>query len=136
MCKEIDDFVEHCWKLATVSTPDEFVDWEQNGPELFRSGLGDPLPVELEDRLPATLKPTLPELLECVVEIGMCDAYGATTDDSRIYLQKVISILRKHDVPIPKLDPFTESSFEEMHGWGNPIKQEVIALWRFSIDRS
>lgn len=133
--REIDEFVDHLLKLATVSTPDEFVDWDQEGPELFESGFDDTLPSKLDLSLPTHLKTTFSALLHDVVEIGMCDAYAGTTDKSKLYLQKVIATVRQHGVEIPELEPFTVSSFDEMQGWGNPVTPEVITRWRVLVDQ-
>lgn len=110
--------IEH---LLNVLTTSNLPDWERSGTRLALSGRGDPLPDELLARVPASDVQTFDELVQCVVEIGLVDMYGAETTEPARFLERVVSILRSSSVEPPSIAELIALIGVSETGWGDPL---------------
>jgi hypothetical protein len=85
------------------------------------------LPDSLIDIIPENKLAVFNELVECVVEVGIVDMYGATTDEPLNFLKKCMAILRSHGIAPPKLENIFDIQRAENKrniDWGEPISYE------------
>jgi len=73
-------------------------EWEQRGSALDITGRGDPLPDSVAKIIPSASLDTFIELVECCMEIGIIDMYGASTEQPLTFLGKCIDFLRRGSI--------------------------------------
>ena len=98
----INELVEHLYTMEKYRN--EYYDlatWESNGTELELTGRGDPLPEKLEKKIPEDKIKEFNEILEYTVEVGLCDMYGALTEEPFEFLMKCIKILEINSIELP-----------------------------------
>jgi len=96
----IDKLVEH---LISIENFENIVDWEQKGTQLELVGRGDEIPKSIDNIISLKDKSTFNELLECAVEVGIIDLYGAETENPKLFLEKCIRILKKNNISLPTI---------------------------------
>ena len=76
--------------------------WESEGAGLALNGRGDPPPAELARWLAdQDLRDSFLQLVDCVVEVGLADLYGADTAMPAGFIQRIEAILLSHAVALP-----------------------------------
>lgn len=107
--------------LLGVLTTSYLPDWENAGARLSLSGRGDPLSEDLVTRMPSGLVQSFHNLVECVVEIGLADMYGADTRVPAQFLQRATAILRSNSVEPPSITELVGLVGISKPGWGPPL---------------
>jgi hypothetical protein len=74
--------------------------WERNGADLELTGRGDPLSQILLEKIPNEKLIEFKNILTYTVEVGLCDMYGANTNEPYEYLIKIIKILEKNKIEL------------------------------------
>lgn len=119
----ISDLIEH---LLSILISHSLSDWEDKGTSLEITGRGDPLPESLNSIIPPNLYNTFNHLVECVVEVGIVDMYGDTTDEPLNFLHECIKVLELSGIIPPDLnDIFSVQQAEAKpeNAWGAPISK-------------
>ncbi len=117
----ISELTEH---LLSILICHNLSDWEYKGTRLELTGQGDPLPESLKKIIPKDKFETFNRLLECVVEVGIIDMYGATTDEPSRFLHECVKILEDCGIVPPNVEDIFEiqqSENKQENGWGAPI---------------
>jgi len=96
----IDALIEH---LMSIATFENIVDGERKGAQLELAGRGDEIPKSLDSILALEDKSFFIELVDCVVEVGIVDMYGAATAESTFFLKKCIALLEQNKVTLPTI---------------------------------
>lgn len=107
----IDDLIAH---LFSILVSENLPEWEQEGKVLEFSGREDDFDaMDWSTAIDDCLKEDLFEIIRCVVEVGLIDMYGADTGLPLTFLKETKSILKKHDIDLPK-------NYFHLHGrsWG------------------
>ncbi len=113
----IDELVNHLLKILYV---ENLPDWEQSGAELDITGRGDPLPDDVASILPESHYDDFESLVECAVEVGIADMYGASTEQPKSFLKKCIDILDNAGVGLPTTE-FVSKYRANNDPWGGVI---------------
>jgi len=122
----INELVDYLFALASAQ---DIVRWERQAPMLAHT-MEDALPAEIAQAVGSEHAVAFLRLRDELLEIGYCDLYAATTDESRQHLLAVFRILETDHIALPDLTPFQVSSFDENHGWGNVVSAEIADRWR------
>jgi hypothetical protein len=77
--------------------------WEKKGALLPLNGRGDDMPSDLEQSIPSQVIDDFRRVIDCAVEVGIVDIYGAPTDSPVKFIEKISSIVRKNDIDFPQL---------------------------------
>lgn len=93
------DLLDH---LDSISTSSSLSEWNTRGAQLELNGRGDPPPITLKSSLPPVELDELCMLVDCVVEVGIIDLYGAKTDLPLRFLGNIIQILERNTIPLPE----------------------------------
>jgi len=115
---EIDALILHL--IDILITPD-LSTWETIGSTLIVAGRGDFLPKDVSKAVPFERLNEFNEFLECVVEVGLVDMYGAVTSLPFEYLQKCLKILENEGIQIPPIYKLEKNNHE--NGWGQRITE-------------
>jgi hypothetical protein len=109
-------------KIWQFTSTDNLGEWEQNIRDV------DPMCV-LDDKADSDLKVLYNKLpkdivstISDVIEIGTANIYGGTDNNSPMTLEplnSVINTMTKLEIPLPDIQTFKKSSFNEFHGWGD-----------------
>jgi hypothetical protein len=73
--------------------------WDAAGANLYLPGRGDPVPADILHLVPDLIKKDFTELVECSVEVGIIDLYGADTKMPRDFLLRCTHILNRNNIP-------------------------------------
>lgn len=130
----ISELIEH---LLSILIYHNLSDWEDKGTKLKITGQGDPLPDSLKEIAPKDKLDKLNHLIESVVEVGIVDLYGATTDEPYKFLKECLRILEKNKISPPNVEEIfklTKDDNEKGDGWGDPISHEeydkILRIYR------
>jgi hypothetical protein len=93
--KGISELVEH---LFSMLTSENLPEWNKNGLKIEIVARGDSLPNELDVLININLKKDFFEMVDNVVEIGIIDMFGNDTNYPSVFLNKTLSILKKHNI--------------------------------------
>lgn len=126
--------VEH---LLSVLVAESLPDWERKGTRIELTGRGDPLPKSVAEAVPEHLREIFYYLLDSVVEVGIVDMYGASSNEPFRFLCRCTDVLKKCNVELPALEGCLSPHHGEQQkssGWGNPINiveyNGVIDIYR------
>lgn len=98
-CASVVELIDH---LKSISASEDLSEWEAAGAVLQLGGRGDALPGEIESLLGQKEAVEFGILVECVVEIGIVDMYGASTDLPLQFVRRTIEILERAGIPVPE----------------------------------
>ncbi len=111
----IDALICHQVSLATAKS---LPDWEQSGSRLELGG-GDPVPDEIMAPIPADDRRLFYELVDCSVEVGIVDMYGASTDQPSRFAARCIAILDELGIDRPAIGPIRRlAAGHKTDSWG------------------
>jgi hypothetical protein len=96
----INDLLDH---LDAIATTGSLAEWDARGSVLPLNGRGDPLPKEVENILRADEKREFMEMVDSVVEVGIVDLYGSSTNLPLNFLNKSMRILEDSRIPLPPI---------------------------------
>lgn len=119
----ISELIEH---LLSILICHSLSNWEDKGTSLEITGRGDPLPDSLIRMIPDNNLGTFNRLVECVVEVGIVDMYGANTDEPLRFLQECIKILENDGILPPDLEDIIvtqQKENQQENAWGAPISK-------------
>jgi hypothetical protein len=128
---EIDVFLDEMWQFPCAT---DFADWERRRPPLVDVALGDPFSPSLQQRLSQARVAPLEfrKLLSSTVEIVFGSLYGtADYHGSLAHLAAVIGIAAKARIAPPPPATFSNSLYEERHGWGPRLSPRERDRWRY-----
>ncbi|GAA6154521.1 hypothetical protein [Pseudoteredinibacter isoporae] len=103
----VDELCEH---LVSILIASDLPSWESDGNALDLCGRGEPLPVAIERKVPASSHDEFAYILDMTVEIGMADMYGALTEAPREVFSNLIERLLNKGVKLLRL----ESAFPDL----------------------
>jgi hypothetical protein len=114
--------------LMSILVIEDLAEWESKGAYLELSGRGDPLPQSLEAIVTSSIIDEFTHLVECVVEVGLVDMYGESSELSLKFLIKCIDILKNNNIELPSTDILINNKVEcnKNEVWGKPISQERL----------
>src|SRR6266446_1417757 len=69
--------IDHIWGIGAIENPDQFVEWEQGFQGLKAAGWGDPVPNDLLEIIPPTIRKEYQELANYVIETSATTWYGS-----------------------------------------------------------
>ncbi|WP_332854872.1 hypothetical protein [Duganella sp. S19_KUP01_CR8] len=121
--------IEHVWAVTKVE-PGTFGPWEQGFASLPISGFESDWPEDICRELPRELLRTLKELVEHVVETSATTWYGNDLPATKRQLEIVLEICKKHGVPAPELQRYTQLHARIHGSWGPPLSNQELATWR------
>lgn len=98
--------VELLAHLKSMPISENLPAWAAAGAALQLSGRGDALPAEIEPLLSGEDADEFGMLVECVVEIGLVDMFGGSTDLPLQFARRTIEMLERAGIQIP--DPSLE----------------------------
>ena len=98
-CASVVELIGH---LKSISASENLPAWEAAGAALQLSGRGDALPAEIESLLSEKDAVEFGMLVECVVEIGIVDMYGASTELPLQFARRTIEILERAEIQVPE----------------------------------
>lgn len=90
--------------LDSIPESSGLSDWDARGAQLDLNGRGDPIPENLRLSLPNDDLYEFSSLVDSVVEVGIVDLYGASTDLPLKFLDSVLQVLERNSVPFPALN--------------------------------
>jgi hypothetical protein len=106
--------------------------WETAGTMFELAGRGQPLPPDLEERIPASERARFERLVGSVVEIGLVDTDGAETDQPLKLTREAQELLQAANVEPPAVeDLFPGRQQAAERGWGEPV---VVEQYRHARD--
>ncbi|WP_175814594.1 hypothetical protein [Burkholderia diffusa] len=97
----VDRLLSH---LDAVETFASLSAWDAEGACLDLNGRGDPIPHELEVSIPKDERLEFRTMVDSVVEVGIVDLYGEKTALPIKFLDKVMQILERNRLPLPRLN--------------------------------
>jgi hypothetical protein len=108
-------------KIWEFISSDDLGEWEQSikdvDPVCVLDSNDDSELKELYSELPRYIVSTVGN----VIEIGTANIYGGTGNNSPNTLEPlaaVIQTMARVKIPLPDIEPFKKSGFNEFHGWG------------------
>ena len=108
--------------LSELLTAEDIVSWDSRGGALIVTGMGDPLPDDME---PVA---SMHELIESVREISASQLYGAfNPHEVRGYLENAMQL---SDMPLAYYDFVKLRQYEVDDGWGNPLVPKDLEACR------
>jgi hypothetical protein len=116
--------------LADLATTTDFVAWERRGSRLALTGRGDPMPASIA--IAGDRRTEFAQLVQDVVEIGLCDAYGADTREPRAYARRALVAIGAADIALPNPSPLLAQTASVPKGLGPPIDAQTAACWTAS----
>jgi hypothetical protein len=106
--------------------------WETAGTMFELAGRGEPLPPDLEERIPASERTRFERLVGSVVEIGLVDMNGAEADRPLKLTREARELLEAANVEPPSVeDLFPGRQQTAERGWGEPV---AVEQYRHSRD--
>ncbi len=118
----IDELLRH---LCSIMTASNLADWERNGAMLVITGRGHLMPEDVMRVVPVEEFKDFFHLVECVVEVGIVNMYGATTEEPRQFLIECTDILRSKGIMLPDSEVILTRQ-ADTDAWGSPITQEEL----------
>jgi len=125
--RALDFFVEHLWRLASASSLPE---WEKDGATLEITGLGDPLPKRIRDRISVQQAGELQQVCEAALEIGMSQLYSDPDPDGAERFLQSAARLAGFDLDAASIPPLFLEHAPGKSGWGTPVSKELLKKWR------
>jgi len=124
-CSILSDLIRH---LKNVLVQRSLSTWEQECIKLEGCCRGDFLPKQVSMLIdnPVT-RMQLERLINCVVEIGMVDMYGASTDEPRKAVEFAITIARQNGLALNSLQRVLLNCHGDAHplqDWGETVTSE------------
>ncbi|MCP5162862.1 MAG: hypothetical protein H6999_04080 [Hahellaceae bacterium] len=119
----ITELIKHLFSLSTAKS---LPDWEQAGTGIAITGRGDPVPAEVDEAIPENYKNTFNTLVECCVEVGIVDMYGASTEQPRMFLEKCIGIVQSLGLELPPIESLDKLAKGE-DAWGEPVTEGELS---------
>ena len=101
----IDELIRH---LVSIATAECLPDWEQDGGGLEITGRGDPIGDHIMAVVPEEDRQLIFELIECCVEVGLVDMYGATTGQPASFAARCLAIIETRGIGYPDPDPILD----------------------------
>ncbi len=111
--------------LMSMLTTNSLPDWEQIGAGLDITGRGDPLPSDIEKIIPSEHLAAFNSLVECCVEVGIVDMYGASTEQPSNFLSKCIDILDQSGAGSPTANHLNQYRVGS-DPWGEAISESDL----------
>ena len=111
--------------LFNISTVESLPDWEQSGLSLEIIGRGDPIPDYIMAVIPEDDRRPFSELVECCIEVGIVDMYGAITDQPASFTSRCLAILKEQNVSKPDIEPVL-SLGGIGRGWGHAYQSDEV----------
>ena len=96
---EIENLISHLVSIKDFRN--NLLDWEQKGGLLNLAGRGDDIPPDIRKMISNIDIKNFGKLLECCVEVGLVNMYGAETNQSFHFLNDCIRILENEKIPVP-----------------------------------
>jgi hypothetical protein len=118
----ISDLISHLFEMSI--SPD-LTAWDQRGAILEVTGRGDPLPNGITNNVSKKNIAALREIIDCAVEVGICDLYGKSTSQPFFFMNKCIDILRRHNIELPSFE-IVELYRSGSDAFGAPIHKENL----------
>lgn len=97
----VDQLLSH---LDAVESSKNLSTWDTEGARLDLNGRGDPIPPELEASMPENERQEFLTMVDSTVEVGIIDLYGDETSLPLKFIEKVMHILERSQIPFPPLD--------------------------------
>lgn len=119
----ITELIKH---LLAMSTAKSLPDWEQAGTGIAITGRGDPVPAEVDEAIPENYKDTFNTLVECCVEVGIVDMYGASTEQPKMFLEKCIGVVHNLGLELPPIEVLDNLGKGE-DAWGEPVSESELS---------
>lgn len=119
----ITELIKH---LLAMSTAKSLPDWEQAGTGIAITGRGDPVPAEVDEAIPENYKDTFNTLVECCVEVGIVDMYGASTEQPKMFLEKCIGVVHNLGLELPPTEVLDNLGKGE-DAWGEPVSESELS---------
>ncbi len=119
--RAVTELIEH---LISILVCDSLPTWVGRGALLELSGRGYPLPESLEAILPEEVAGTFDRLHQYVVEVGLVDIYGASTEEPLRFALECIRILEVCGVAPPSVEDVfggVPAEAKTGDGWGDEI---------------
>lgn len=128
----VDELIIH---LLSMLTANNLPDWERKGALIALNGRGDAIPVDVVASIPEDYRDTFNSLLECCVEVGIVDMYGANTEQPRKLLDKCIGILQSIGLEAPSLQSLGGLR-KGGSAWGEPVSESEFCNLMKEWERS
>ena len=120
--RSVDDLTTHQVSLLSAL---RLPDWEQAGAGLRLAGRGDPIHEEVLSVVPAEWREDFGKLVECTVEIGIANLYGACSEYPQKHLLQAMEVLKARTVSVPDAELVKVQPRPLSSAWGEPVPQEV-----------
>lgn len=118
-----DSVRELVFHLLSILASDDLPGWEQSGTMLALNGRGDPLPNDLDIAVGDCNKVDFSRFVDCAVEVGIVDLYGAASNNPEKFLKECRQLLLKRNLSVPNSDFIQDLDCGDGH-WGKPIPEE------------
>ena len=128
---DIDAFIDHVWRVATLRNPDEFCEWESGFENLRATDWCEPVAEDFLALIPKEIRSEYFELASDVIETSAMTWYGSDLPATRKYCLKVLRTVSKYPIELPQLDCFRNSSPKWGGGWGKNPTAEELQIWRY-----
>ncbi|QQR55576.1 hypothetical protein IPG41_03410 [Candidatus Peregrinibacteria bacterium] len=129
---DIKNFIQHIWKVTQVNS-NTWVEWESGFYHLTITGQGDPYNEDLINSIPKNLLEDFDKFSQYVFETTASTWYTSDITGSSEFLRKVLELCIKYDVPLPKLDFYTNPPNNIHNGWGKSLSDEEVKNWQSTI---
>jgi len=111
--KDIDELLTHLYSMEEYRN--EYLDlatWDSIGKNLvlLGVGMGDVLPMDVQVKIPSDKIKEFINILQCTVEVGQSDMWGAQTDLPYEFLIKCIKILEVNSIVFPCIEQYKTAS--------------------------
>jgi hypothetical protein len=111
--------------LMSILTAHSLSDWEQDGSALTITGRGDLLPSDVIKLVKLQDLGDFDFLVQCCIEVGLADMYGASSDQPRQFMEKCMDILRDFDVELPSFEVLSKYR-KGTSAWGDAISEDEL----------
>jgi len=123
--------------LLSILVTDNLPEWESQGARLELTGRGDPIPQSVEEDVPEHLRTTFRCLIDSVVEVGVVDMHGVSSEEPCRFLCQCVDILAECGVELSLLEGIMALQHDQRQGtdgWGSPVSdveyEEVMEVYR------
>lgn len=127
-CPEINQFIDHVWKVAQVH-PGIWNAWALGFQEMPVTGVLGTIPDHVMAAVPEELRGDIDSLIEHVFETSASTWYGGDIPATKRELLAVLAISAIHSVEAPALLTYLRHS-PAQNGWGAPLTDEEVKSWR------
>jgi len=93
--KDLAELINHLFGIARAN---DLGKWEQEGLIIEIIGRGESVADTVLYGLDKFVKDDLSIIIEFVIEIGIADMYGATTNQPSLFLEKALQVLKKNNI--------------------------------------